>query len=250
MTKHEQIQAINRVIKEYFDLHPREKKVPAKDLMPFFIKAGIVPKEQKGGLPIRSLLRELDRSKQLSLIPSVHSERKLQITNWFFVRIHNNLSIPTPQKVPLTAAKRQPKETTKTAGSKSRDEDYVLDVCDQILNQKSLRQHRFDFLKGDTGRKLPVDAFYPKLKLVIEYRERQHTEAVKHFDKPHIMTVSGVDRGKQRTLYDERRRTVLAAQKIKLVEIPYNLFSCNSSKRIVHSPNDPEILKAFLRTWI
>lgn len=128
-----------------------------------------------------------------------------------------------------------------------RDEEYVLDLCDQILHQKSLRQHRFDFLRGDAGSRLPVDAYYPKINLVVEYRERQHTEPVKHFDKPHIITVSGVDRGKQRTLYDERRRIVLAEKKIKLVEIPYTLFACNSRKRIVRSGGDIEILRNFLK---
>src|SRR5690554_4922906 len=38
------------------------------------------------------------------------------------------------------------------------DEAYILDLCDSVLKQKGLRQHRFDFLRGDSGVKLPVDA--------------------------------------------------------------------------------------------
>ncbi|WP_309751901.1 hypothetical protein [Novosphingobium sp.] len=45
---------------------------------------------------------------------------------------------------------------------------------------------------------LPVDAWYPELALVIEYRERQHSEAVKFFDQRE--TVSGVGRGEQRRI--------------------------------------------------
>ena len=63
-----------------------------------------------------------------------------------------------------------------------RDEEYILSLCDALLGRKPLRQHRFSFLLGDSGRRLPVDAFYSDLKLVIEYRERQHTEAVALFD--------------------------------------------------------------------
>ncbi len=95
-----------------------------------------------------------------------------------------------------------------------KDESYVLDLCDQILGHKCLRQHRFNFLRGDANEKgkcvkLPVDGYYPELELVIEYHERQHTEKVDFFDKPERLTVSGVDRGQQRKIYDERRRDVL-----------------------------------------
>jgi hypothetical protein len=49
---------------------------------------------------------------------------------------------------------------------KTRDEDYVKELCDRVLNRKGLRQHRFDFLLGDFGRngraghRLPVDAYF------------------------------------------------------------------------------------------
>jgi len=38
------------------------------------------------------------------------------------------------------------------------DEEYILDLCDEVIGRRSLRQHRFFFLRGDSGRKLPVDA--------------------------------------------------------------------------------------------
>lgn len=53
------------------------------------------------------------------------------------------------------------------------EERYALDICDEVLEASSSRQHRFDFLRGDcrpgrTPRKLPVDAYYSDLSLVIE----------------------------------------------------------------------------------
>ncbi len=79
-----------------------------------------------------------------------------------------------------------------------KDEHYIINLCDQFLGATALRQHKFDFLRGDPGklgkcRRLPVDAYYPELKLVIEYRERQHTEAVAFMDRR--STISGCSRG-------------------------------------------------------
>ena len=41
-----------------------------------------------------------------------------------------------------------------------RDESYVIDLCDLVLGLRAKRQHRFDFLRGDSGRSHPVDAYY------------------------------------------------------------------------------------------
>jgi len=119
------------------------------------------------------------------------------------------------------------------AGRSESDEAYALALCDDVLGLAGLRQHRFAFLRGDSrdgrpGRQLPVDAYYPELSLVIEYRERQHIKAVPFFDKPDRMTVSGVDRRLQREFYDQRRRDVLPAQGIRLIELSY--------ERLAHSP--------------
>lgn len=107
-------------------------------------------------------------------------------------------------------------------GRKNPDEYYVIDLCDEVLGKQAIRQHRFDFLRGDTGRKLPVDAFYEELNLVIEYYERQHTESVKLFDDR--LTVSGVPRNIQRRIYDNRRKEVLPNHNISLVIISFNDF--------------------------
>jgi hypothetical protein len=104
-----------------------------------------------------------------------------------------------------------------------RDETYVL-------GHRSLRQHRFPFLRGDTGRALPIDAFYPELKLAIEYRECQHFEAVPFFDRR--LTVSRVSRREQRAIYDQRCRDVLPSHGIRLVEFNVTDFPHNRGKRL------------------
>lgn len=104
------------------------------------------------------------------------------------------------------------------------DEAYVIALCDEVLGEKSSTQHRFEWLLGDPGAKgrrvrLPVDAFWPRHRLVVEYRERQHDEPVAHFDKPDRLTVSGVHRGEQRALYDARREAEIPAHGLRLVII-------------------------------
>ena len=129
------------------------------------------------------------------------------------------------------------------------DEAYIVDLCDEVLKHKSLRQHRFDFLRGDTGVKLPVDAYYPTLNLVIEYYERQHSESVPHFDKR--MTASGISRGEQRKLYDERRRIELPKNGIDLIIFDYTEFQHTSGKRLIRDTvNDTEVIKRKLKSIV
>jgi len=104
-----------------------------------------------------------------------------------------------------------------------RDEHYILNLCDALLGVECQRQAPMPFLLGDkspkTGRArmLPVDGLYKDLKLVIEYHERQHTESVPFFDRK--LTVSGMTRGQQRRIYDQRRRDNLPENGYRLVEI-------------------------------
>ena len=118
----------------------------------------------------------------------------------------------------------------RTSAPKDKDEVYIIDLCDEVFRIKAIRQHRFSFLLGDANTPLPVDAWYPSLNLVVEYREKQHTEAVAIFDRR--QTVSGTSRGEQRKLYDQRRRDVLPEHGIRLVEFNYSDFEHGSSKRL------------------
>ncbi|MFA6186848.1 MAG: hypothetical protein WC770_06535 [Phycisphaerae bacterium] len=245
MTTLKKIEDINKVIKTYFDKYPNEIKIPAKDLMPHFIAARIFPSDHKEGQPIRKVLRELYKKKQLYLIPYALPERKQENINWFFIRSEEKINLPFPKMEKKTSARKK-------ASRQSSDEWYVIDLCDQILGQKGSRQHKFPFLLGDAGkngkkRKLPVDAYYRDLNLVIEYTEEQHRKPINHFDKPHIKTISGVHRGEQRKIYDQRRREVLPQNGIRLIEIPCHIFSCNNQKKIIrNSEKDLSNIRCFL----
>tara|TARA_B000000565_G_C23773277_1_gene373032 strand:+ start:1213 stop:1647 length:435 start_codon:yes stop_codon:yes gene_type:complete len=139
---------------------------------------------------------------------------------------------------------------------KLKDEHYIIDLCDNVLNIKASRSHTFDFLRGDPNKnnvrkKLPVDAYYLTLNLVIEYNERQHTEKVTFFDKPNKMTVSGVSRGEQRKIYDQRRKEVLPKHGIDLIVLSYFDFNYDTRKRIIrNSKNDIKILKQKLKKYV
>lgn len=141
----------------------------------------------------------------------------------------------------------------KTITSNNRDEHYVLDLCDKVLELKSSRQHKFDFLLGDLNAKgaavkLPVDAYYEELQFVIEYREKQHSENVSFFDKPNKMTISGVNRGEQRKIYDQRRRDELPKKGIKLIEISYSDFNYDKQKKIIRDEKkDLEIINEIIK---
>lgn len=111
-----------------------------------------------------------------------------------------------------------------------RDEHYVLGLCDELLGLYAARQHTFDWLRGDTGRRLPVDAFYVELGLVIEYRESQHDQPGPRFwNKP---TVSGVPRDEQRRRYDTLRDVEIPAHGLRLVVITPAQFDSTPRGRL------------------
>ena len=127
------------------------------------------------------------------------------------------------------------------------DEYYIIRLCNEVLGQVAVQQYKFEFLKGDSGRPLPVDAYYSQLNLVVEYHERQHAEEVPFFDRRE--TVSGVSRGEQRSVYDQRRRDILLQHQIHLVEMYYSDFG--TSKRLKRDrEHDLEIIKKKLARFI
>ena len=77
---------MTRKIAEYFKTH--SDKVPAQDFMDEFVKRGIFNQDsERHGLPLRKLLRTLDRAYKLSAIPYVVAERNMKNTNWFFAPV-------------------------------------------------------------------------------------------------------------------------------------------------------------------
>ncbi|MFT8178368.1 hypothetical protein ACLXNF_12360 [Mycobacteroides chelonae] len=114
------------------------------------------------------------------------------------------------------------------------DEHYVLDLCDEVLGVAGTRQARFDWLRGDPSRSrprgtpLPVDGYWPSLGLVVEFQEEQHSRPSPFFDRH--QTVSGVGRGEQRRIYDERKRTEIPARGLRLLVIDKSAFTVKSKR--------------------
>ena len=121
-------------------------------------------------------------------------------------------------------------------GRAASDEHYVIDLCDEVLGTRGRRQATFDWLRGDPstarplGAKLPVDCYWPDLELVVEFQEEQHSQPSAFFDRR--QTVSGVGRGEQRRIYDERKRLLVPKHGLRLVVIEKSAFVVRS-KRIV-----------------
>ncbi len=81
--------------------------------------------------------------------------------------------------------------------------------------------------------------------------QHQQTEEVLHIDKPEVKTVSGVSRGEQRKIYDQRRRDALLRKEIRLIEINYYAFEYDSQMNIIRDKEkDIEILKEILKDFI
>ncbi|WP_208796407.1 hypothetical protein [Flavobacterium fluviatile] len=235
-------------MEDYFYNNASVSVVPAKDLMPYFIKANIFSKDEKNGLPIRKVLRKLDERNELHLLPHLIAERKTKNTNWFFGSIKGTQIQPKTVKKYLQT-RAEPLEKAVAKNRVNSDEAYILAICDEILGLKGLRQHRFDFLRGDSGTKLPVDIYYPTLKLAIEYREKQHTEAVAFFDKR--MTSSGISRGEQRKKYDELRRTEIPKNELELIEFDYSEFGHTKGKKLLRKRKEDEgIIREKLKKYI
>ena len=170
MDRYTRIQAINKVLKEYFEENPNQKPIPAKEFMGLFIKKGIFNQDSRDGLPIRKLLRELDSENRLSDIPYAIGEMKRENKNWFFAKPQTNIQVRLEPIDDSKSTTHITNETTskKRVGRMDSDEYYVIELCNEVLGLKASQQHRFDFLVGDSGTKLPVDAYYEDLNLVVE----------------------------------------------------------------------------------
>ena len=132
------------------------------------------------------------------------------------------------------------------------DEAYVIDLCEELLQERALRQHRFEWLRGDPGTSgnaltLPVDAYFQHHALVVEYRERQHFESIGHFDKPDRLTVSGVHRGEQRKIYDRRRESEIPRHGLRLVVIRFDQLAADNRGRLLRQgTNDRGVVASLL----
>jgi len=102
--------------------------------------------------------------------------------------------------------------------------------------------YRFDFLRGEPtcnqpgGARLPVDAYYPALKLALEFRESQHYG--KRFDfRDSRITAIGKPRKVQRKMYDRKREEILPTNRIKLLII-YDFELTGNYEEDLHRVNE------------
>lgn len=132
----------------------------------------------------------------------------------------------------------------------SSDEHYALDLCDEVLGIPGLRQARFDWLRGDPsparprGTKLPVDGYWPDLRLVVEFQEEQHSAPSPFFDRRH--TVSGMGRGEQRRRYDQRKRALIPEHGLRLVVIEKSEFVLKSRRIDRDHARDRQVVRRHL----
>ncbi len=229
-----ELETINQVIEAYFNANPATTIIPVKELMPDFIAAKVFTKDVKNGKPIRDVLKALHKSNEIAQIPHAHAMQNGDDTYWYF--------IPKGADKPTTFYKQDVISEETLAIQNKRllsDKYYVINLCDEALNLKAKRQKRFDFLLGDLHRdgkkrtELPVDAFYHDLNLVIEFKEAPLEEPTEFYNKLNVRTVSGVTREEQRKKYDRIKAAELPQNGIKLIEIPYSIFTIDESNRIV-----------------
>lgn len=128
------------------------------------------------------------------------------------------------------------------------DEKYILDLAAEVLAEPDYRwQHRFPTLLGDPDREgkrspLPVDAYFPRHRLVIEYWEKQHSAPVPIMDEG--ITLSGMSRGHQRRLYDQRREVWARANGLRLVILDYRGFETDERGQLRRNPERDRLIVA------
>ncbi|WP_124712869.1 hypothetical protein [Mycolicibacterium nivoides] len=136
------------------------------------------------------------------------------------------------------------------AGRANSDEHYILTLCDEVLGVPGVRQARFDWLRGDPtprlprGVKLPVDGYWPDLRLVIEFQEEQHSAPSPFFDRR--QTVSGMGRGEQRRRYDERKRILIPEHGLRLAVIEKSAFTLKSRRIDRDHARDLQVVRRHL----
>jgi len=239
---------INTVVEAHFSTQKKEHIVAVKQLMPDFIRAGIFQKDEKNGLPIRKVLRDLDQANALDQIPLLHAERKNKNTYWYFVRKSESYISEAPNDTGLPKKKKAKLKKTEN------DESYLINQIDDLLEEVSSRQHKFSFILGEyhkdgyTRSPLAVSAYYPDHNLVIELIK---PKALLDVDRPNNKTSSGITRGQLQPLYAERKKKGLIGKGVNFIEIEYAAFELNENGTLVrHTSNDLEKLKGMLTSFI
>ena len=117
------------------------------------------------------------------------------------------------------------------------DQAYVVDIVARIIGEPALGEHTFDWLRGDAGTKLRVDAYFPAHGVVVEYRERQHLaerdDGFRLWDnRP---TVSGMSRREQRKRYDLLREQEIPGHGLRLLIVTSDDLAHDSRGRLLRN---------------
>jgi len=241
-------QKINEAVDAYFKANKKEDWFPAKKLMPALIKNGVFTKDKKSGMPLRQLLRSLDKNQELDQIPRVHAERIGVDVYWYFVR--------KGKKFVSNHVSEEPNAKQKRAIERSNsDEVYVMGLIDTLIGEKGSRKHTFEYLLGDlhkngeTRTKLPIDVYYPNLKLALEIVEIPLDNA--ESTREEKLTVSGVTRAEQRQIYYNRKKTSLENKDIAFIDIPLERFDVDESSKLLRdAEKDERVLRDLLSGFI
>lgn len=238
----ENIKEVNEVINHYFDTNTSVDWIPAKTIMPALIEAGIFTKDKKKGLPIRQVLRKLDQESTLAKIPTVHAERRPESVYWYFVKTGK---VYTPKELinPIT------KKEQSALSIQNSDEFYLVNLCDELLEQKASRKHTFDTLVGNLhkrgkGRtKLPLDAYYKDLKLVIEFKRKN--EILDESDSKEQARITQISR------YDALKKKAILKKDLRLMVINYASFECDDTNKLIrNTSHDMLVLRDLLKDFL
>ena len=243
------IKKINEVVANFFEVNENKEWIPIKDIMQDLVEAEVFTKDVKKGMPFRKVLRVLDKAKELDKIPAIHAERKDQAIYWYLVRDGKKFV----EKETTNRISENKEKKAKTIN----DEAYIMNICDELLLQTSVRQFTFENLLGDYHKDgesrtaLPLDAYYEEKKLVIELINKRSPAPKKGIDKGKRRTVSGVNRQEQRLKYQLRKQEFLKKEELNLVEFDYASFEVDEDLQLVRDENKvktvlQKLLKAFL----
>lgn len=97
------------------------------------------------------------------------------------------------------------------------NEAKAIKLVAKILGARKIEINKgvFDWLEGDTGMRLRVDAWFPNENLVLEYHGIQHFKPSKLMDKRK-------GRAEQRKRYTLLRQKLIPKHGINLIEIRYD----------------------------
>jgi len=238
----ENIAKINEIITQYFDANASVDWIPVKTIMPALVEAGIFEKDVKKGFPMRKVLRRLDQKSELDKIPSAHAERRTENTYWYLVREGKQY---TPKEVIPEISKKE----QNLLDIQNSDENYLINLCDELLGKEASRKHTFDTLVGNLhkrgkGRtKLPLDAYYKDLKLVIEFFRQ--TSTVSELDEKEQARIAQIK------YYDELKKEAVLAKSMRYMKINFAQFECDENDKLIrNTENDKIVLKGVLKDFL